>query len=158
MKKVLLAMVVLGLVGCRDQDGTDDAAANADSVATPPPMSTFDSLAVEPTTRGVQVTIKDDTLTLSHDEVAEGDVEFVFQNTEDEQHIIEITWEHGARWRMLPVGKGGRISMTATMNPGNYTVSCAVPGHKQVGEHDSVRSGAAIKSLPVTPIRSGSRP
>src|SRR5688572_12841841 len=116
MKKMLLAIVVLGLLSCRDKDGAEDAAANTDSVAAPPPMSPFDSMAIEPTTRGVQVTIKDDTLTLSHSEVAEGEVEFVFQNTEDEQHIIEINWEQGARWRMLPVGKGGRISMTATMN------------------------------------------
>ncbi|MGH7467723.1 MAG: hypothetical protein ACRENP_07005 [Longimicrobiales bacterium] len=82
----------------------------------------------------ITVDIKDRKLTLSQAEMPGGPVSFQFTNSDNERHILEITWEYGARWRSVPVGKGGSVIMSQSLRPGPYEIYCYVPGHKARGE------------------------
>lgn len=39
------------------------------------------------------------------------------------------------------VGQGGTSTVTATLKPGTYTFSCAVPGHRQAGMEGTLTVG-----------------
>src|SRR5688572_1643462 len=144
-------IVLVGLVAC----GDDEPPAKVDPLEearlkVPPPA--IDSVPGGDTiqAKGVRVFVRNNAITLSTQQLALGDVDFTFENTEDQQHIIELKWERGARWRTLPVGKGGRVVLTARLEPGLYELSCPVPGHKEKGEMTSFRAGA--KPEPVGPV------
>jgi hypothetical protein len=85
----------------------------------------------------VTVEIKNHKLTISQSQIAPGPASFSFTNSDDERHILEITYQHGGRWRSVPVGKGGGVVMSQSMQAGPYEIYCYVPGHRARGEHAS---------------------
>ncbi len=160
MRTVLLITIALSAVACgdreKDQPAADQPPPNPVEEARlklPPPPTDAVPGADTIQSKAVRVFIKNDTITLSTYQLAVGDVEFVLENTEDEQHILEMNWENGARWRTIPVGKGGRVTLKATLLPGLYVLFCPVPGHvkNDKGERTTFRAGA--KPEPTGPVR-----
>ena len=135
MRRVLLLALVAALLGCRDNENPPAEEPSNLPKIPPPPMTAADSeRLLPPPDTAVYVKIENDTLTLSGRRIAGGVATFILENQEAQQHILEIIWQYGARWRTLPVNKGGKVSLTVTMQPGPYEIFCAVPGHKQKGE------------------------
>jgi hypothetical protein len=150
---VALIAVVSLLAGCRDRPDREPAAE-----AQPAPPAPFTDPAeqkarftpatglpandkVPPGTVGdttigakVIVQIKNNRMTLSQSVITPGPVHFVFNNTDDERHILEISRKYGGRWRTVSVGKGGGVVMGQSMSPGPYEAYCFAPGHKARGE------------------------
>src|SRR5262245_54716312 len=148
-------LAVLGLLaGCRDR-AKPDSQADAKQAAPPPPFTdpaeqkaqftpstglpANDKLppgTVGDTTIGakVRVEVKDHRMTLSQTQVTPGPVHFIFKNTDNERHILEISYKYGGRWRSMSVGKGGEIVMAQVLSPGPYEAYCFAPGHKKLGE------------------------
>ena len=153
MMKRIGWILLLGLVACGDDEPPAEEPDRLEEARLKVPPPAIDSVPGADTiqAKGVRVFARDNKITVSTQQLALGDVDFTFENTEDQQHIFELKWERGARWRTLPVGKGGRVVMTARLEPGLYELSCAVPGHKDKGENVSLRAGP--KPEPVGPVR-----
>jgi hypothetical protein len=139
MRKLMVLTLLLAVAACGDKNKNeppDQAAIDSAVRAQPGNVASRpdSSAAAMPGDTVAIVTIKNDTLLLSGRRLNKGRVTFVFQNTDEQQHIIEIIWLPGARWRSLPAGKGGRVTFTADLNPGPYEIYCAVPTHKAKGE------------------------
>ena len=153
MMKRIGWILLLGLVACGDDEPPPEKVDPLEEARLKIPPPAVDSVPGADTiqAKGVRVFVRNNGITLSTQQLAVGDVDFTFENTEDQQHILELEWERGARWRTLPVGKGGRVVLTARLEPGLYRLSCPVPGHKDKGEITSFRAGA--KPEPAGPVR-----
>jgi hypothetical protein len=151
----LLATLSL-LAGCGDRPEPEPEPQPAAQAAAPPPppytpeeqKAQFTPTAglpandkVPPGTVGdttvgtkVYVEIKNQRMTLSKNQVTPGPVHFIFKNTDEERHILEISYKYGGRWRSVSVGKGGEVVLAQSMSPGPYEAYCYAPGHKARGE------------------------
>jgi plastocyanin len=129
MTRILgLALVVLALIaaGC---GGDDD---NGDEEAAPPPPAETGGAAGEtrlenPADPGGELAFEKDELT-----APAGLVTLVMENPASVEHNIAVKGS-GIDEKGPVVGEGGTSEISITLEPGEYTFYCSVPGHEAAG-------------------------
>jgi plastocyanin len=121
-----LALLVLALAvaGCGGDDDGDD---EATPPPPPPPAATGDGEATtleNPADASGALAFEKDTLT-----APAGEITLVMENPAALEHNIAIEGESEGE----VVGQGGTSEVTATLEPGEYTFYCSVPGHQAGG-------------------------
>jgi plastocyanin len=123
-----LALLVLALAvaGCGGDDNGDDEAASP-----PPPAATAENgegtTLENPADESGALKFEKDSLT-----APAGEVTLVMENPSSVDHNIAI--EGGGVDEVGEiVGQGGTSQVTATVEPGEYTFYCSVPGHQAAG-------------------------
>jgi plastocyanin len=126
MRRLLgLALLVLALfaAGCGGDDDDDDEGATPP----PPPAATGNGEATtleNPADAGGALAFEKDELT-----APAGEITLVMENPASLEHNIAIEGEGEGE----VVGEGGTSRVTATLEPGEYTFYCSVPGHQAGG-------------------------
>ena len=113
------------LAGCRGdapREPEDQPAAEADTVEKPavPPGGVLGD-TVGPGFQ-VRAAVTDSTITVTPAEVRPGEITLTVANAGTERHVIEVTAEHGGRWRTFPAAPGSSVSLNTTWTPGKYTI------------------------------------
>jgi plastocyanin len=127
MRRLLgLALLALALAvaGC---GGDDDEGDEATPPAPPPPAATDNGEATtleNPADAGGALAFEKDELT-----APAGEVTLVMENPSSLDHNIAIEGEEEGE----VVGQGGTSRVTATLEAGEYTFYCSVPGHQAGG-------------------------
>jgi plastocyanin len=119
-----LALLVLALAvaGCGGDDDDGDEA-----TPPPPPAATGNGEATtleNPADAGGALAFEKDELT-----APAGEITLVMENPSSLDHNIAIEGESEGE----VVGKGGTSRVTATLEAGEYTFYCSVPGHQAGG-------------------------
>jgi plastocyanin len=122
---IALLALALAVAGCGgDDDGEDEAS------PPPPPAATGDGEATtleNPADASGQLAFEKDTLT-----APAGEVTLVMENPSSLEHNIAVEG-NGVDEEGEVVGQGGTSEVTATLEPGEYTFYCSVPGHQAGG-------------------------
>jgi plastocyanin len=128
MRRILsLALMVLALIaaGCGGNDDGDDEA------APPPPAETggaIDETRLEnPADEGGELAFEKNELT-----APAGLVTLVMENPAPVEHNIAVKG-NGIDEKGPIVGEGGTSEISITLEPGEYTFYCSVPGHEAGG-------------------------
>lgn len=120
-----LALLALALAaaGCGGGDDGDD-----DAAPPPPPAATGENgegtTLDNPADPSGALKFQKDSLT-----APAGEVTLVMENPSSVDHNIAIEGEDEGEI----VGQGGTSQVTATLEPGEYTFYCSVPGHQAAG-------------------------
>jgi plastocyanin len=120
---VALLVLALAVAGCGGDDDDGDEASPP-----PPPAATGgdgEATTLEnPADASGQLAFEKDTLT-----APAGEITLVMENPAALDHNIAIEGEGEGE----VVGQGGTSRVTATLEPGEYTFYCSVPGHQAGG-------------------------
>jgi plastocyanin len=129
MTRILsLALVALALIAAGCGGGDDDG----DEEASPPPPAATDDAAggttlENPADAGGKLAFQKDELT-----APAGVVTLVMENPASVEHNIAVKGE-GIDEKGPVVGEGGTSEISVTLEPGEYTFYCSVPGHEAAG-------------------------
>ena len=116
-------IVALALAACGDSDSDDAAEPSATSAA---PETTEG-----PQDEGITVVAEDLRFSAATFRVAPGPVEITYRNDGQAVHTLVIEGVDGFR---LNVPEHGDVDMASVdLAPGNYTIFCDVPGHREAG-------------------------
>lgn len=119
-----LALVALALAvaGC----GGDDDNGDEETSPQPPPAAAGTTLE-NPADAGGALSFQKDELT-----APAGPVTLIMENPSSLEHNIAV--KNGGTDEKGPVvGEGGTSEITVTLEPGEYTFYCSVPGHEAGG-------------------------
>jgi plastocyanin len=116
---VALAFAVAGCGG--DDDGDEEAA------PPPPPAATGGTRLVNPADADGDFAFEKDELT-----APAGEVTLVMENPSSLEHNIAVKGD-GLDEKGPVVGEGGTSEVTVTLEEGEYTFYCSVPGHEAGG-------------------------
>jgi plastocyanin len=123
-----LLALALAVAGC---GGDDDGNGEATSPAPPPPAATGatggGTTLENPADESGALAFQKDSLT-----APAGEVTLVMENPSPVDHDISIKG-NGIDEKGEVVGKGETSRVTATLEPGEYTFYCSVPGHEAAG-------------------------
>ena len=121
----LVMIVALALVACGDSD-SDDAASGSSPVSTAPKTTTE-----SPQDEGITVIATDFRLSAATFRAGPGPVEVTYRNDGQVMHTLVIEGVAGFK---LDVPKRGDVdTATVDLEPGNYTIFCDIPGHRDAG-------------------------
>jgi plastocyanin len=118
-----LLALALAVAGCGgDDDGEDEAA------SPPPPAASSEGTTLQnPADESGALKFEKESLT-----APAGEVTLVMENPSAVDHNIAV--EGGGVDEVGEiVGQGGTSQVTATLEPGEYTFYCSVPGHQAAG-------------------------
>jgi plastocyanin len=119
---IALVGLALAVAGCGGDDDGDDEAAPP-----PPPAATGGTRLVNPADAGGDLAFEEDELT-----APAGDVTLVMENPSSLEHNIAVKGD-GLDEKGPVVGEGGISEVTVTLEEGEYTFYCSVPGHEAGG-------------------------
>ena len=116
-----LVAFALAVAGCGGDDDEDEG-------ATPPaPPAAGGTRLVNPADAGGNLAFQKDELT-----APAGAITLVMENPSSLEHNIAV--KNGGTDEKGPVvGEGGTSEITVTLEPGEYTFYCSVPGHEAGG-------------------------
>lgn len=126
-----LALLVLTLVvaGCGGDDDDGDEAAPP---APPPPAATGEATTLEnPADESGALAFQKDSLT-----APAGEITLVMENPSPVEHNIAV--KDGVEEEGEVVGQGETSEVTVTLEAGEYTFYCSVPGHEAAGMHGTL--------------------
>jgi|SRR5688500_2653368 len=112
------------------------------TMAVPPPRDTTKpDLGVGDPSQGAKllVTITEDSIRISHIQVAVGHVTFILENRGTQPHALEVSWSVGGRWRTPPVKPGGTTIMSVALNTGLYEAYCPMKHGRKTHRDEGVR-------------------
>lgn len=128
MTRILsLAFVALALIAAGCGGGDDDGDEEA---APPPPAATGDAGGTtleNPADPGGDLAFQKDELT-----APAGLITLVMENPASVEHNIAVKGD-GIDEKGPVVGEGGTSEISVTLEPGEYTFYCSVPGHEAAG-------------------------
>jgi uncharacterized cupredoxin-like copper-binding protein len=81
----------------------------------------------------VQVVEKEYFLTLSRLRVPGGKVIMQVVNFGMDNHDLVVQNKAGKTWKFAVLSPNSHATKTLTLAPGKYTLSCSLPGHRQLG-------------------------
>ena len=120
----LVMIVAFALVGCGDSD-SDDAATESSAASTAPETTESSQEG------GVTVVATDLRFSAATFRAAPGAVEVTYRNEGQAVHTLVIEGVAGFK---LDVPEHGDVDKaTVDLEPGNYTIFCDVPGHRDAG-------------------------
>jgi plastocyanin len=119
---IALVALALAVAGCGGDDDGDDEAAPP-----PPPAATGGTRLVNPADAGGDLAFEEDELT-----APAGAVTLVMENPSSLEHNIAVKGD-GLDEKGPVVGEGGTSKVTVTLEEGEYTFYCSVPGHEAGG-------------------------
>jgi plastocyanin len=120
-----LALVALALAvaGCGGGDGEEDE----EAAPPPPPAATGGTRLENPADEGGELAFQKDELT-----APAGEVTLVMENPSSLEHNIAVKGD-GIDEKGPVVGEGGTSEIAVTLEEGEYTFYCSVPGHEAGG-------------------------
>jgi plastocyanin len=122
---IALVALALAVAGCGGDDDEDEEAAPP-----PPPAATGGTggtRLMNPADAGGELAFQKDELT-----APAGDVTLVMENPSSLEHNIAVKGD-GIDEKGPVVGEGGTSEVTVTLEEGEYTFYCSVPGHEAGG-------------------------
>lgn len=119
---IALVALALAVAGCGGDDDGDEEAAPP-----PPPAATGGTRVVNPADPGGDLAFQEDELT-----APAGEVTLVMENPSSLEHNIAVKGD-GLDEKGPVVGEGGTSEVTVTLEEGEYTFYCSVPGHEAGG-------------------------